>query len=865
MTGALLERDAELAALGSALRDAEAGAGSVVLLSGEAGIGKTSLVRAFTGDADDRARVLSGACDDLLTPRTLGPLRDAARSGATALAEALHADDRDAILAAARAELAGPGGPTVLVVEDLHWADDATLDVVRYLGRRIADLPAVLLLTFRDEEVGASLRRVLGALGGPSVHRLALARLSRTAVARWSEATTVTSAALYQLTRGNPFYVSEVLASSPPGDRVEVPPTVVDAVLARTRRLDDDVQAALDQLSVVPGEVDLPLARALVGDLAVLGAAETARVLEVRVDAVAFRHELARRAVQSALPTTSRLALNARVLAVLVERPDVDPGRLVHHAVGSGDDAAVVRYGPRAAREAERVGAHAQEIATYEPVLARASLLDPDEHAAILQRCCAAHFSLDHQAAALVAGEAAVRLREGLGDPAALGGALIPLGPTLWALTRPREALATAARAVALLEPAGDSPALAVAMAYDGLLRSTLDRHAEALALAAAALPMALRLGIPEIEGLVRVLCGRLRALVDDPEGFDDLADGRRLAAAGGHHLWVMFGYVLAVQDLWELGRWAEAVEVGDEGLAYASERELDLFTDHLLAHRYRWLGLRGDREAAEAGLRGLVGHRDGGETAGTRYCLPGLARLLVRRGAEDADEVLAWARDYADRADSRYELAPTGLAEIEHAWLRDDHERAHRVAARLEERLAGPGPARQRAELRRWRRRAGEDVGPFDGCPEPWAAGLRGDWEAAAAAWREQGLRYEEALELADSGEVGPTVEALALLDDLGAGPAAARVRRRLRELGVTSVPRGPVPATRANPCGLTDRQMAVLRELADGRTNAEIASGMVVSVRTVDHHVSAVLAKLGVSSRREAVAAAARLGVTA
>jgi DNA-binding NarL/FixJ family response regulator len=146
---------------------------------------------------------------------------------------------------------------------------------------------------------------------------------------------------------------------------------------------------------------------------------------------------------------------------------------------------------------------------------------------------------------------------------------------------------------------------------------------------------------------------------------------------------------------------------------------------------------------------------------------------------------------------------------------------------------------------------------------PEEFAAGLRGDWPAAAAGFRALGAPYEEALELAASDEVEPTLEALALLDGLDA-PAAALVRRRLRELGAHSVPRGAQSATRANPAGLTRRQADILRLLARGGTNAEIAAELVLSVRTVDHHVSAVLAKLGVPSRQEAARVAARLELT-
>jgi DNA-binding NarL/FixJ family response regulator len=143
--------------------------------------------------------------------------------------------------------------------------------------------------------------------------------------------------------------------------------------------------------------------------------------------------------------------------------------------------------------------------------------------------------------------------------------------------------------------------------------------------------------------------------------------------------------------------------------------------------------------------------------------------------------------------------------------------------------------------------------------------AGLDGDWRRAARIWREVGDRYEEALELAESGEAEPTLEALRLLDELGASAASTHVRVRLRNLGVTAIPRGPQASTRANPAGLTDRQRDVLVLLVAGMTSAEIADRLVLSVRTVDNHVAAVLDKFGVSSRRDAVARAQEMGLGA
>jgi predicted ATPase len=273
----LLERQVELQMLGTAVERAGTGRGSAVLVLGEAGVGKTSLVQAFLAAMAGRTRVLAGACADLLTPRALGPLRDAARSApAGPLAAALSPRaDPDFVFAAVCDELASPPSPTLLVIEDAHWADGATLDVLRYLGTRVQTLPTVLLVTYRDDSLARDhpLRGLLGALGSTAATRLQLTRLSTDAVREMAAPTSVDPGELFRLTGGNPFFVSEVLAH--PCD--VVPPTVVDAVLARVGALSPEAQTALDRLAVIPSGAEVSLLRVLVGDLAPIARGRTCR------------------------------------------------------------------------------------------------------------------------------------------------------------------------------------------------------------------------------------------------------------------------------------------------------------------------------------------------------------------------------------------------------------------------------------------------------------------------------------------------------------------------------------------------------------------------------------------------------------
>ena len=220
-----------------------------MVVGGEAGIGKTALV-ASVCEAVGSRRVLWGACDPLVTPRTLGPLRDVARDAGGALSDALEADgSRESLLAAVLDELTR--SRSILVVEDVHWADDATLDLVALLGRRLARSRGCLVMTCRTEALTErpEVRRALGAIPPEVLRRIEPAPLSETAVETLARRTGRPARDLHQVSGGNPFFVTEVLAA--PSDAVPV--TIRDAVAVRVGALGPEARAVTEIAAVVPG------------------------------------------------------------------------------------------------------------------------------------------------------------------------------------------------------------------------------------------------------------------------------------------------------------------------------------------------------------------------------------------------------------------------------------------------------------------------------------------------------------------------------------------------------------------------------------------------------------------------------------
>lgn len=842
----LIERGLQLRMLTDAISTPE---GQVVLISGEAGHGKTTLLSHFLGDLNHRFTVLSAACEPLGIPAPFAPLYELLDRVPVEVADAIRSGaNRPDVYAAVLDFL--KNDRIILVIEDVHWADELTLGLIRFLGRRMSATPSTLIVTHRSEEVdqSPSLRLVIADLGSQAV-RVDLPALSVEGVAEMTLGLDLDPEQVHAATLGNPFFVEEVVRHPD----LRVPPTVQNAVLANVDRLSEAAREVLFMVALSPEGIDLDILIGSVADAeACIEVGLRRLLLAYSGSRVLCRHDLIRESIVQSMPPLVAMSLHRRLLDGVEGRAEgtVDTARLAYHAVGAGDAVRALHYSLQAAEDSRALGAHRQAAFHLSNALLFSDAMDPRVLEDVLLSAAMEHCVINHFEISVELAERRIDLAR---TPATEGQARAWLSFFLHRLNDlegcGREALA----AIESLGAQPESEELALSLAVIAWRELVIGNYEGAIRYGDDAIDAARASGALQIEVHAATTAGTARFLQHDPSGRDQVeaavqlglsVDTGEFAARALNNL----GLLSLLR-----GHPAEARETFERMVEYTQSQELDAWYVAAIATRATLSVLQGLWDQADLDLEVVVGQRTCLQTE--IETLNTAALLRSRRGdpgaADLVNQVLERVEGFHDHEASTVACA---LA-MEAAWMGllppgdvESRYRTMSTAPELQNDTAGRGLLAYWAIRLGWELPAGRIPGP---------AGLEHAGRVAEASswWEDRGYPVEAAVTLAVSKDT-EVDQAFARLTSLGAEGVMRGLRRELTRRGSNRIPRGHRPATRQDPAGLTTRQREVLALVARGLSNAEIAEELFISEKTAGHHVSAILAKLGVASRTQATA---------
>ncbi len=858
------ERKDVLGLLGARADEARAGRGGLVIVSGESGVGKTSFVETFLQGRSDDTRVLWGVCDPLSTPRPLGPIHDFADEFGSATQHVLRTSDYPyEIFAAVFEELSTQ--PCVLVIDDLHWADQAAVDLLRFVLRRIRRTHSLVIGTVRDDEIGIThpMRSLLGDVArSTSATTLALPPLSLEAVTELVGDRPVDPVWLHRITSGNAFFVVEMLDHI--GD--DLPTTVRDAILARTVGLEVVGWDLLYLLTCAPQGIPDHLLTGLGVTVPALRALDEAKLIRRTGRGVTFRHDLCRLAVASVIPPGAEAEVHRRMIAAYEAASQPDPAVLTHHALGAGDRERVRSAASDAGRDAARAGAHTQATEFYQIALSQGGSIPADREAELLELLADEYYLTDRLDDAIATRHRALRSRQQLGVAAAVSANHHALAVYESFNTNLSTAKHHATQAVATLDGHVETgnPLVATLVgnalatqAYLAVMASDLNRTTTLLS---QAREHAVAVDDPTLAVRAAIIEGYRDGLAGDDDARDRILASITTAAELSQDDVYAYGCILLASLDTEQRLLRHAAELLGISMTVSLERDVPFGRSWLRAMHARLELLMGDWDGAAADAETVLG----GPSAPLVRSWPQLVMALIslrREGAAVDGEGIDDAWRVFCRFGEHFRLFPAA-AIAEQAWLTATPDDRIDECRALLDSCPVDGINMAIGDLAVWLRRLDPSV-DTDRATGPHRLLLDGAFQAAADEFHRLSMPYEAALALVDSGDADLARRGLDELDRLGAAAVAAKVRRDLRASGMTIVPARRRSTTLTNPAGLTTRQIDVLRLIDEGLTNPELAERLYLSVRTVDHHVAAILAKLDVTGRRDAIRRGRELGI--
>jgi len=749
----LLERDEFLSELNDLLQSAISGSGQIAVISGDAGIGKTSLVEFFTGQHKDTAKIYWGACDDLFTPRPLAPLYDIANKMKSNIIDKLELGaSRPSIFNEFLNEI-NQKEPNIIVIEDVHWADESTFDFIKFLAKRINKYKSLLIITYRSDEIGSTrpLRLTFSNIPSKYLRRFELPPLSKHAVKMLANSFGRKDDSIFTKTGGNPFLITELLMNN----QENIPATVKDLIAFRLSRLSANARSAVETFSVIPGAAEKWLINLLVKDYSAIDEAVECGILKVENDSISFRHELLKIAVEESLSETKRFENNTAVLDILLKQKNIEPflPRIIHHAARIANKEVIFKYAPLAAKQASKLGAHEQALKHYMTALRFSEHLSAGEQLEMLEGYAHECYLTARIEEGIKACKSIKEILRDHHNPLREGENYRRLSRLLWYSGKDREGEEYLLKAIDTLKEF--TPGKELAMSYSNLSQIYMLREETGTALkwGEKAAELAKSLNDVEIEAHALNNIGASKMFASDDTGEKYLKKSLEISLQNNLHEHACRAYVnLGTVSLYRR-KLSEADRFFTAGVDYANETDINLAS----------LCIAG--EAAQTKL--YMGNWD--EAFEISYAVyeknkvPALDKLLpvniiglirARRNDPGAFQLLNEANDLVDDTGELLKLVKVKASRAEAFWLINKlPENINELIACYDVVKASNNPWAI-GEIAFWLWKGDSLLGIPECIAEQYLLQIKGDWLAAARLWEELKCPYEQALALSDGNE---------------------------------------------------------------------------------------------------------------
>ena len=861
----LVERDGFLATLNSKLKTVSGGEGHTVFLSGVAGIGKTSLIKAFCKDVLSFYNVYTGTCDALFTPRPLAPLYDIAWQIRNDFWQDIgNMSDRALLFTRFYHELAHQLKPSIIVFEDIHWADEATLDFVKFLARRITQLKCLFILSYRDDEIhsGHPLTNFTGQLPRDSFSRLELTYLSQETVKRMALGKGYDGDYVFKMTGGNPFYVNEVLASY----NTDVPESIKDVILSAYHRSNETTKKIWDLLAVIPDGLEIRyLEKYEPGYAQAIEACLQSQILVIKDRFIFFKHELFRKAVENSLSPLKRISLNERILELFIKSFEQNNQieRIVHHAKNANEHEVVVHYAPLAAAHAASVGAHIEAAKLYLTAIEYYQDTDKNILLRFYEDYAYECYLTNQIKEAIIYTTKSLHLLTEKSNVEKTGNCLRFLSQLWFFEGKLRQAENFAKQAIDVLDKRPSSTAKAMAYCNMSQLKIRSDEPEDCIFWGEKAIAMGRELDNEEIltYALNNVGFIQARMYLSKEKGIGLLKKSLDIALRNSYHEHAARAYANLGHNEVIVKEYQLAKNTLEAGLKYCEERNLDSWTDYMLSSKARLLLetsfwneaykiadtlLKNENQIPLVKIQGLVT----------------MARIKMRLGDSDAVTLLMEAKIKAFEAMEMQRIIPVVVALLEYEWITGDSLIEQEEISSVLSRAEKVGDIHENSELAFWLSNTKNETWKPKLVHEGYRVNNEKMVTESAVIWEELDCSYQQALILFQ-GQETQKKKAISIVNELGAKAVYEKMKFDMRAFGIKRIPRGVNKTTQQNPSLLTDREIDVLKLLNEGLQNKEIASKLFISAKTVEHHISSILFKLDVNSRSKAVREAVRLEI--